>query len=543
MEIEDPARGARRRRGRAVHRAGRRLRRLAAADALRTGARLPRPRAPPLEGHRSARAQSPLRVLHPRRLRLEVRRTERLGCGLRPGRALVVLPDDRLPLVARPRPSRARRRSARARLTAASLNLGALFFPSFARGYTLTGDPELGATAMTGRQDDGRCATTPWSGRCCRGRGEEFNVIIDSLMKSQLLWWAVEERRLAGARRHRPSARADHRARLRARRRQHLAHGLLRRGDGRGDAARPGERLLASTPPGRADRPGRSWGSRPRTARPRDERFLVAARQGDGLVPRPPARGQGAVLGLRRSGHPGRAEGLLRGRDRRLRPDRPGAGRAVRGAARGVSRRRARHPRQPDVAGVLSRSRANPAVLLHGTYLVAHRASSTAGSPTATRSSSRRCCGLRRADPEVRGARGASVRGRQGRPRPGRRRRPRPRVGGRAARSARPAPLRRRRRSARCGVALREATAAPPCCASRSPRTGGAGAASLRDDDQRRDGGLRDARLRAAPGALGARELRRHHARGGQPHRRGPRSAAALTRRPRRGPRLQWRRP
>ncbi len=88
---------------------------------------------------------------------------------------------------------RALRREAaigRAEVTADSLNLGALFFPTYARGYTLTGDRELRATAlaaaraMAARYD-------PVVGAMLSRPGERFNVIIDSLMKSQLLWWAA----------------------------------------------------------------------------------------------------------------------------------------------------------------------------------------------------------------------------------------------------------------------------------------------------------------------------------------------------------------
>ncbi len=72
-----------------------------------------------------------------------------------------------------------------------STNLGALFFPSFARGYTLTGDRSLRSTAlraaaaMAGRYD-------PEVGVMLSRPGDEFNVIIDSLMKSQFLWWAAK---------------------------------------------------------------------------------------------------------------------------------------------------------------------------------------------------------------------------------------------------------------------------------------------------------------------------------------------------------------
>jgi unsaturated chondroitin disaccharide hydrolase len=78
----------------------------------------------------------------------------------------------------------------RGEVTADSLNLGALFFPTYVRGYTLTGDPALkavalkAAAAMAARYNSvvGAMLSRP---------GERFNVIIDSLMKSQLLWWAA----------------------------------------------------------------------------------------------------------------------------------------------------------------------------------------------------------------------------------------------------------------------------------------------------------------------------------------------------------------
>jgi unsaturated chondroitin disaccharide hydrolase len=78
----------------------------------------------------------------------------------------------------------------RSEVTAASLNLGALFFPSYARGYTLTGDPELKATALKAARATA-ARYDPVVGAMLSRPGERFNVIIDSLMKSQLLWWAA----------------------------------------------------------------------------------------------------------------------------------------------------------------------------------------------------------------------------------------------------------------------------------------------------------------------------------------------------------------
>ena len=77
------------------------------------------------------------------------------------------------------------------KITAASVNLGALFSPSFARGYTLTGDPVLRRKALTAARTMA-LRYDPVVGAMLSRQREEFNVIIDSLMKSQLLWWAVK---------------------------------------------------------------------------------------------------------------------------------------------------------------------------------------------------------------------------------------------------------------------------------------------------------------------------------------------------------------
>ncbi|MCX6372420.1 MAG: discoidin domain-containing protein [Actinobacteria bacterium] len=78
-----------------------------------------------------------------------------------------------------------------ARLTEDSLDLGALFFPSYARGYRLTGDPRLRAKALKAASCAAQRYNSVVGAMLSRPRGD-FNVIIDSLMKSQLLWWAVK---------------------------------------------------------------------------------------------------------------------------------------------------------------------------------------------------------------------------------------------------------------------------------------------------------------------------------------------------------------
>lgn len=76
-------------------------------------------------------------------------------------------------------------------IDADSQNVGALFFPSYVRGYRLTGAPELrkralqASAAMARRYD-------PQVGAMLSRPGDEFNVIMDSLMKSQLLWWSAD---------------------------------------------------------------------------------------------------------------------------------------------------------------------------------------------------------------------------------------------------------------------------------------------------------------------------------------------------------------
>jgi unsaturated chondroitin disaccharide hydrolase len=70
-------------------------------------------------------------------------------------------------------------------------NLGSLYFPSYVSGFRLTGDEALRSTAlqaaalMAQRYD-------PVVGAMLSRPGAEFNVIIDSLMKSRLLWWAAK---------------------------------------------------------------------------------------------------------------------------------------------------------------------------------------------------------------------------------------------------------------------------------------------------------------------------------------------------------------
>ncbi len=78
-----------------------------------------------------------------------------------------------------------------AELSPDSLNLGALFFPSFVRGYRLTGDVALRDTALRAAAYMAQ-RYNPAVGAMLSRPGAEFNVIIDSLMKPQFLWWAAE---------------------------------------------------------------------------------------------------------------------------------------------------------------------------------------------------------------------------------------------------------------------------------------------------------------------------------------------------------------
>ena len=76
-------------------------------------------------------------------------------------------------------------------ITPESLDLGSRFFQSYARGYRLTGDQRLrtkalqAAAAMAERYN-------PLVGAMLSRPNSDFNVIIDSLMKSQFLWWAAD---------------------------------------------------------------------------------------------------------------------------------------------------------------------------------------------------------------------------------------------------------------------------------------------------------------------------------------------------------------
>lgn len=72
-----------------------------------------------------------------------------------------------------------------------SFNLGSLYFPTYVRGFRLTGDQALrskaleAASLMAQRYD-------PVVGAMLSRPEPEFNVLIDSLMKSRLLWWAAK---------------------------------------------------------------------------------------------------------------------------------------------------------------------------------------------------------------------------------------------------------------------------------------------------------------------------------------------------------------
>jgi unsaturated chondroitin disaccharide hydrolase len=76
-------------------------------------------------------------------------------------------------------------------ITSASLNLGALFFPSYVRAYTLTGDPSYQAAAV-GAAVAAAERFDPEVGAMRSRASGDFNVIIDSLVKSRLLWWAAD---------------------------------------------------------------------------------------------------------------------------------------------------------------------------------------------------------------------------------------------------------------------------------------------------------------------------------------------------------------
>ena len=91
---------------------------------------------------------------------------------------------------------RARAQSRQADIGAAdispsALNVGALFLPSYARGYRLTGDDRLRDTGLAAAAAMAQRYNPIVGAMLSRPRGD-FNVIIDSLMKPQLLWWAVE---------------------------------------------------------------------------------------------------------------------------------------------------------------------------------------------------------------------------------------------------------------------------------------------------------------------------------------------------------------
>ena len=80
-------------------------------------------------------------------------------------------------------------------LTPDTLNLGSLFYPTFARGYKLTGSEDMrraamyGAVCMAARYDP---TVGAMRSRRASDYNGDFNLIIDSIMKVSLLYWGVE---------------------------------------------------------------------------------------------------------------------------------------------------------------------------------------------------------------------------------------------------------------------------------------------------------------------------------------------------------------
>ena len=105
------------------------------------------------------------------------------SCYQLTGRALVARPGDR---------DARRAIGSRAGHRGLPSTLGALFFPSYARGYSLTGDARLRRKGARGGHERGPALRPRGRGHAVAVRRGRFNVIIDSLsMKSQLLWWAA----------------------------------------------------------------------------------------------------------------------------------------------------------------------------------------------------------------------------------------------------------------------------------------------------------------------------------------------------------------
>jgi unsaturated chondroitin disaccharide hydrolase len=69
--------------------------------------------------------------------------------------------------------------------------VGGLVVPSYVRGYRLTGDATLRDTALEAASLVAR-HYDPSVGAMLSRPGAEYNVIIDSLLKTQLLWWAAK---------------------------------------------------------------------------------------------------------------------------------------------------------------------------------------------------------------------------------------------------------------------------------------------------------------------------------------------------------------
>ena len=409
-------------------------------------------------------------------------------------------------------------------VTVDSLNTGALFFPSYVRAYELTGEDRFRRKAVEAATSAGQRFDPEVGAMLSRPAGD-FNVIIDSLMKPQLLWWAARnggspdlatvatQHALTTAR---DFIRADGST-------YHIVYydadtgAVLRKGQSSGYGA---DSTWAR---------GQAWAILGFAAAyrqaPKPE-FLSAARAvadwylghlpadlvpywdfGDPAIPEAPRDSSAAAIA---------ASGLL---DLALHdPD----------LAR---RERYESAARATLSSLMSKGYAslgaNPAVLLHGTYL--WRAGITdRGLAYGDAFFLEALLRLRRLAPDAAplalvraraasGVAAAAVDGDlttrvvvagQGGARRAARRYARGRRGARGDRS---------RRSA--------------CCDAADPRLRRRQEVAAREavDDERRGGGLRDLLLPAPAGALGPAAVRRHHGRTGQPHRRGRGVPGALT--------------
>ena len=320
--------------------------------------------------------------------------TSTLDQRLPSGQLLARLPARRRPRLSARARSPGRRASRSQGPDTSTHDLGFMLFDRFGNGLPAHRHAGLPAGRARRRRRRWRRATArPWA-RSGRGtRRADFRVIVDNMMNLELLLWGARNGGQPAWRDMAVEPRAAHAAQTTCAPDGSTYHVVdYDQRDGRRQAQADASR---ATPTESTWARGQAWAVHGFTMTvPRDGRHAVprhGAAHGR-LVPRPPARRPGPVLGLQRARDPERAARHLGRRDRRVRAAGARAPRAGRRPARRATGDAASVLLSLTGPAYLAEGTRSAAVLLHGTYNKPAATTSTPGSSGATTTCSRRCC-------------------------------------------------------------------------------------------------------------------------------------------------------